>query len=62
MVLIGEMRDLETIQIALTAAETGHLVFATLAYPGLSAVHRPDDRRVPAAPAGADQGADRGDA
>ncbi len=30
VVLIGEMRDLETIQIALTAAETGHLVFATL--------------------------------
>jgi twitching motility protein PilT len=30
IVLIGEMRDLDTIQIALTAAETGHLVFATL--------------------------------
>jgi twitching motility protein PilT len=30
VILIGEMRDLETIQIALTAAETGHLVFATL--------------------------------
>jgi twitching motility protein PilT len=30
VVLIGEMRDLETMQIALTAAETGHLVFATL--------------------------------
>jgi twitching motility protein PilT len=30
IILIGEMRDLETIQIALTAAETGHLVFATL--------------------------------
>ena len=30
MILVGEMRDLETIQIALTAAETGHLVFATL--------------------------------
>jgi len=29
IILIGEMRDLETIQIALTAAETGHLVFAT---------------------------------
>ncbi|MDR2337022.1 MAG: PilT/PilU family type 4a pilus ATPase [Deltaproteobacteria bacterium] len=29
-ILIGEMRDLETIQLALTAAETGHLVFATL--------------------------------
>lgn len=30
VILIGEMRDLETIAIALTAAETGHLVFATL--------------------------------
>ncbi|MEO0185198.1 MAG: type IV pilus twitching motility protein PilT [candidate division WOR-3 bacterium] len=29
-VLVGEMRDLETIGLALTAAETGHLVFATL--------------------------------
>ena len=30
VILIGEMRDLETIKAALTAAETGHLVFATL--------------------------------
>ena len=30
MILVGEMRDLETIHMALTAAETGHLVFATL--------------------------------
>ena len=30
VILIGEMRDLETIQAALTVAETGHLVFATL--------------------------------
>jgi twitching motility protein PilT len=30
VVLIGEMRDLETISLAITAAETGHLVFATL--------------------------------
>jgi twitching motility protein PilT len=30
VILIGELRDLETISIALTAAETGHLVFATL--------------------------------
>ncbi len=30
VILIGEMRDLETISTALTAAETGHLVFATL--------------------------------
>jgi len=30
VILVGEMRDLETIQLALTAAETGHLVFGTL--------------------------------
>jgi twitching motility protein PilT len=30
VILVGEMRDLETIQTALTAAETGHLVFGTL--------------------------------
>jgi twitching motility protein PilT len=30
VILIGEMRDLETIQLAITAAETGHLVLATL--------------------------------
>jgi twitching motility protein PilT len=30
VILVGEMRDLETIRLALTAAETGHLVFGTL--------------------------------
>ncbi len=30
VILVGELRDLETIQLALTAAETGHLVFGTL--------------------------------
>jgi len=30
IILIGEMRDLETIELAITAAETGHLVFGTL--------------------------------
>jgi twitching motility protein PilT len=30
VILVGELRDLETISTALTAAETGHLVFATL--------------------------------
>jgi twitching motility protein PilT len=30
VILVGEMRDLETIQLALTASETGHLVFSTL--------------------------------
>ncbi len=33
VILVGEMRDLETISTALTAAETGHLVFATLHTP-----------------------------
>ena len=30
MILVGELRDLETIRLALSAAETGHLVFGTL--------------------------------
>ena len=34
IILVGEMRDLETIQLAITAAETGNLVFATLHSPG----------------------------
>ena len=34
IILVGEMRDLETIQLALTAAETGHLVLSTLHAPG----------------------------
>ncbi|MSP13118.1 MAG: type IV pilus twitching motility protein PilT [Chloroflexi bacterium] len=34
VILVGELRDLETIGAALTAAETGHLVFATLHTPG----------------------------
>ncbi|XID92588.1 type IV pilus twitching motility protein PilT [Paenibacillaceae bacterium WGS1546] len=33
VILVGEMRDLETIRTAITAAETGHLVFATLHTP-----------------------------
>ena len=30
MILVGEMRDLETMDIAITAAETGHLIFSSL--------------------------------
>ena len=45
VILIGEMRDLETIGAAITAAETGHLVFATLHTRGRVSVHRPDNRR-----------------
>ncbi|OGT50705.1 MAG: twitching motility protein PilT [Gammaproteobacteria bacterium RIFCSPHIGHO2_12_FULL_42_13] len=36
ILMLGEMRDLETIRLALTAAETGHLVFATLHTPSTS--------------------------
>ena len=36
IILVGEMRDLETIQLALTAAETGHLVLSTLHAPGVA--------------------------
>ena len=33
IILVGELRDLETIELALTAASTGHLVFGTLHTP-----------------------------
>ncbi len=36
VILVGEMRDLETIQTAITAAETGHLVFGTLHTKGVA--------------------------
>jgi len=47
VVLVGEMRDLETMQAAITAAETGHLVFATLHTTGAA---RTVDRIVDAFP------------
>ena len=47
--LVGEMRDLETIRLALTAAETGHLVFGTLHTSSRRQDHRPRRRRVPGA-------------
>ena len=41
VILVGEMRDLETISTALTAAETGHLILSTLHTPdSLHAIHR----------------------
>ena len=46
-ILVGEMRDLETIRLALTAAETGHLVFAHAAHQLRGKDHRPHHRRVP---------------
>ena len=42
VILVGELRDLETISMALTAAETGHLVFGTLHTQDCAADDRPD--------------------
>jgi twitching motility protein PilT len=49
VILVGEMRDLETIQLAITAAETGHLVFATL---HTSSASQTVDRMVDVFPTG----------
>ncbi|HDK37409.1 MAG TPA: twitching motility protein PilT, partial [Thiolapillus brandeum] len=49
IILVGEMRDLETIRLALTAAETGHLVFGTL---HTSSAAKTIDRVVDVFPAG----------
>jgi twitching motility protein PilT len=49
VILVGEMRDLETMESAISAAETGHLVFATLHTTGSA---RTVDRIVDAFPAG----------
>ena len=52
VILVGEMRDLETIATALTAAETGHLVFATL---HTQSAPQTIDRIIDAFPAGQQQ-------
>ena len=49
IILVGEMRDIETIRLALTAAETGHLVFATL---HTSSAAKSVDRIIDVFPAG----------
>jgi len=49
VILVGEMRDLETIQLAITAAETGHLVFGTL---HTSSAAKTIDRIIDVFPAG----------
>jgi twitching motility protein PilT len=49
VILVGEMRDLETIRLAMTAAETGHLVFATL---HTSSAAKTIDRVIDVFPAG----------
>jgi twitching motility protein PilT len=48
-ILVGEMRDLDTIRLALTAAETGHLVFGTL---HTSSAPKTIDRIIDVFPAG----------
>ena len=48
VILVGELRDLETISLALTAAETGHLVFASL---HAASAAKTVDRIIDAAPA-----------
>ena len=53
VILVGEMRDLETVETALLAAETGHLVFSTLHTLDAPGEHQPHHRRVPAPPAAA---------
>lgn len=52
VILLGEMRDFETIQIALTTAETGHLLFSSLHTIGAS---KTIDRIIDAFPAGQQQ-------
>ena len=46
VILVGEMRDLETISTALTAAETGHLVFGDAAHAERAVDDRPHHRRL----------------
>ena len=57
VILVGEMRDLESIAATLTLAETGHLVFATLHTNDTGTVTRPHRRRVPGRSPGSDPGA-----
>jgi twitching motility protein PilT len=49
VILVGEMRDLETISLAITAAETGHLVFATL---NTASAHKTVERIIGSFPSG----------
>ena len=59
VILVGEMRDLETIGTALTAAETGHLVFGDAAHAERAVDDRPHHRRLPGRAAGPGPDADR---
>ena len=51
VILVGEMRDMETVSAALTAAETGHLVFSTLHTINATETDQPDRGLLPSAPA-----------
>ena len=62
VILVGEMRDLETISTALLAAETGHLVLLDLAHARRDRNDSAHHRRVPAARAETDSLAARRDA
>ena len=55
IILLGEMRDYETISVAMTAAETGHLLFLHAAHHRSSQYHRPDHRRLSTKPAASDR-------
>ena len=46
VILVGEIRDRETMEIALTAAETGHIVFSTLHTISAVAIDQPRHRHV----------------
>ena len=54
MILVGEMRDPETMAVALHAAETGHLVLSTLHTLNATETVEPHHRHVPAPPGAAD--------
>ena len=56
VILIGEMRDEETVRTALSAAETGHLVLSTLHTLDATRDDQPDHRLLPAAPPAAGAG------
>ena len=54
VILIGEIRDLETLDTALKAADTGHLVFSTLHTTDATQTHQPRPLVLSAAPAPGD--------
>ena len=59
VIMVGEMRDPETVSTVITAAETGHLVFSTLHTNSAAADGRPHPRHLPVRPAEADPRAAR---